>query len=271
MDRFTCSFAGQCEPNTYGEYASEEECRVDCQGIPNKDLRYSIYEFAPAEARYLAPTDQVEIVKRLTGVVLTVDEAADTLDMLGRQAWDELARDDRFLPYVRRNYQGKLTFDLILEGGVLQNFLSIITGENNIDDMERDMMRILALGEFPTEHLRNGDALNFIYIDADGAGRTVGIWNNGRLEFGDHYTIRFEDATYHRLPPDLQQVIAQTTAQRIGLLVTLPDGNRVRVMVIPGKGIRCRNPQTGAFISCPVEYLAFIRTVLGLGDDVEIR
>ena len=181
MNRFSCSFAGQCEDNIHGEYASEEECRADCQGIPNKDIRYSIYEFAPAEARYLAPSDQAYVVKRLTGISLSPEEAVNTLDMLNRQAWNELASDDRFLPYIRRNYQGKLTFELILEGEILQNFLSLLPGHHVF--LEREMMRILALAEFPTEHLRNGDIIDFIYVDVNSGvpARAMSIWDNGQL------------------------------------------------------------------------------------------
>lgn len=84
--RYSCAFNGTCELDPNGRYTSEQDCLRNCDSTPDKDITYLILQYAPRGLSVLAPSDQVEIIKRLTGVVVTrgdvsiISEAIDQLD-----------------------------------------------------------------------------------------------------------------------------------------------------------------------------------------------
>jgi hypothetical protein len=87
MSRYSCAFNGTCEQNEKGQYATLEECEEDCSGRPSADLSYIMYQYAPDTAvQDLAPHDQREVLRQLTGVTIDEEEeVAALLESLGEE------------------------------------------------------------------------------------------------------------------------------------------------------------------------------------------
>jgi hypothetical protein len=80
--RHACSFAGQCETDPQGDYASERICRRLCSPREKVELQYEIYQYALEEALELAPSDQVAVVKRLTGARISRTSVREAVQAL---------------------------------------------------------------------------------------------------------------------------------------------------------------------------------------------
>ena len=89
--RYSCAFNGTCELDPNGQYASEEECLLNCESTPDKDINYLILQYAPRGLSFLAPSDQVETIRRLTGVVFPRDEVQIISESLDTLDWRFLA------------------------------------------------------------------------------------------------------------------------------------------------------------------------------------
>lgn len=92
MDRYSCAFNGTCEPDPNGQYASEEECLLNCESTPDKDINYLILQYAPGGLSTLAPSDQVEVARRLTGVVFDRNYVSVIVEALANLDWSFLAK-----------------------------------------------------------------------------------------------------------------------------------------------------------------------------------
>jgi hypothetical protein len=83
MNRYSCGFNGQCEPDADGIFESLEDCEAECQAREAKDINYLIYEYDPVSALELGPHDRAEVVRRLTDQpALTPDGALALLRVL---------------------------------------------------------------------------------------------------------------------------------------------------------------------------------------------
>jgi len=73
MSRWACNFAGECEEQTSGRYATREECQANCQAVADKDVLYIIATYNLSDVLHLAPSDQRRVIKEYTGVHVPVD------------------------------------------------------------------------------------------------------------------------------------------------------------------------------------------------------
>jgi len=101
--RYNCSFSGKCEEDIWGPYLSPEEC--ECKSIENKDVNYMIYEYNPAAAIFLAPSDKAIIAKRLLSVTIPTDRVDIALELSLIKNNDVVIEiinldDDKFYTYV---------------------------------------------------------------------------------------------------------------------------------------------------------------------------
>ena len=237
MNRFTCNFSGDCEESKYGEHTTLEECLNNCHGVEFKDARYNIYQFAPGEARYLAPSDQAEVVYRLTRIRVSYQEAENILSLIDVADWNGLIDDDRFLPFIRSVYQGPLTLRFIIEGQLaddVRDRLLELEDELNTYDIDEDdddniadaaaeaslskyitnyhnfIIDLLARFEFPVSNLQDGDRLNFDLISESRAAERVTVnWENDQAVDSDlrDQLIVPGSAEYRSLPADLQIIV----------------------------------------------------------------
>jgi len=73
MASYSCNLSGACETNEVGIYRSLEECQARCQGSPlsgyEKEMAYIAISYDPEQALSLAPSDQVEYLRREFGIV----------------------------------------------------------------------------------------------------------------------------------------------------------------------------------------------------------
>lgn len=87
MNRYSCNFKGDCEEDANGRYISRENCQRRCRGKEQKEVSYSVFEYAPQEALQLAPSDQQEITKRLTGLSLTAADTRELFSVLDQEGY----------------------------------------------------------------------------------------------------------------------------------------------------------------------------------------
>ena len=260
MSRYACNLSGECEPSEQGEYVTFDECQSQCRGTPSKDLRYSIYQFVPKEAAYLAPSDQTETLYRLTSVRVAPEEAAEILNLIDAADWDALSGYEQFLPYIRSVYQGPLNFSFVVEGHVadyVRDKLNELDEEDADSDGIDDLVtRLLRDFEFPVSHLRDGDRLNFDLIFARQESVRLTIdWRDGQVSDHDQNPIVPGTAEYQRLPADVQGVVDRNADVK---RLTLPNGAVVQVNWLSlSRKFACQDA-TGGEVSCPVEYRDFI-------------
>lgn len=77
---YSCNTRGRCEPDRRGRYQTAAECERDCESVHQRDLLLLTMSFDPTLASGLAPSDQVEVIYKITGVVLEPELAAEVLD-----------------------------------------------------------------------------------------------------------------------------------------------------------------------------------------------
>lgn len=106
MPRFSCSYSGQCEPDRYGQFASQEECQANCSGIENKDIEYSIRSYDVGSALHLAPTDRIRVVKDAYGLIVPADEAYKIIEAHAHSNWWVLRRYAHMREFVESQIRG---------------------------------------------------------------------------------------------------------------------------------------------------------------------
>jgi hypothetical protein len=126
--RFSCASSGQCEANPHGEYQSLLECNQQCQPHPlSRDLMDLSYEYAPGSARHLAPSDQVRIIKRITGLVIQRPDADRVLEALEdiHEQGVVLVHEPLLWPYLRRIYDPEVFEEALYEAGTFEAFAEL--------------------------------------------------------------------------------------------------------------------------------------------------
>jgi hypothetical protein len=103
-ERYSCAFSGRCEFDMQGEFGSFTECVDECQGIDDKDTTYLIYEYDPGSAVYLAPSDRLEVIRRLIGLDVAPDESIEVLEALGSGDIKSLIQVPALAEHVREYY-----------------------------------------------------------------------------------------------------------------------------------------------------------------------
>ena len=109
---YSISFDGKCESNEYGDYPTLEECERACHSIDAKELQYLIYEYAPGAALRLAPSDQVMIVKNLTGVLVDPIDTPTILQAIEINDYETLSLYDKLLPWIRKHHPYALVCEI---------------------------------------------------------------------------------------------------------------------------------------------------------------
>ena len=67
-NRYSCSLRGVCEADVEGIYLNEDECKLACQAIPNRDIATNILDYTPEVYLEMAPSDIVGYIYRTTGI-----------------------------------------------------------------------------------------------------------------------------------------------------------------------------------------------------------
>jgi hypothetical protein len=112
MDRYSCNYAGKCEPDPNGPYESYVQCLEHCESRENKDLLYLIHEYDLESARMIAPSDQVVVLRRLTGVTVHPLDARDIIDAILTNDYETLVKVDELLPWIRARHNYSLLFEI---------------------------------------------------------------------------------------------------------------------------------------------------------------
>src|SRR5665647_3074135 len=113
MSHFSCNSTGRCELDPRGEYEDEEQCTAQCQGMENKEVQLMTYQYnLAAAAQELSPSDQALLVKRETGVNVSLQDAYDILLSLDTEDWQILAQYKEMVPWIREQRPGPITFDI---------------------------------------------------------------------------------------------------------------------------------------------------------------
>ena len=160
-ERYACNYNGKCETDSHGEFTTLSECQEVCQGVDNKDLHYLIGEYAPRNGMNMAPSDQVELVRRITGFAPASSEAAVILLEIGLRDYEDLALRDDLLPWLRRTHPYALRFAIpagSLEPGVIAAYdtynesqLTSLAVENGINLSLLDYGDIVSFEDIPLE------------------------------------------------------------------------------------------------------------------------
>jgi hypothetical protein len=79
---FQCSFGGNCEYTANGTFPTEQDCLEDCQATDQKELLYAINGYDFEGAQQLAPSDQIEIIRRVYGFRPISGDAGRILEAL---------------------------------------------------------------------------------------------------------------------------------------------------------------------------------------------
>jgi len=102
--RFACSLDGNCEVDEEGNYLTLGECQDQC--LPTQlplDVAYTVLSFIHEEALHLAPSDRVEAVYQLTGVIVPVEDTRRILRALIDTDLDTLADYPILYHWVEEN------------------------------------------------------------------------------------------------------------------------------------------------------------------------
>jgi len=110
--RYSCNYAGECEVDDQGEFASEAACLVNCAAQEAKEINYLIFEYDWEAARVLAPSDLVAVVRRITGATIARGEVRCIFEAMILQDYELLALVDVLLPWIRRVHPYSLLFEV---------------------------------------------------------------------------------------------------------------------------------------------------------------
>ena len=81
--RYSCSLAGNCEVDNDNGYLTSVQCNDSCHPtVLPLDVVYNILDYMQEEALLLAPSDRVEAVHQVTGVVVPSEDASVILRAL---------------------------------------------------------------------------------------------------------------------------------------------------------------------------------------------
>lgn len=112
---YSCSFAGTCEWDDYGQYPDLASCEAACVGQANPDTTRLIYQYAPAEAaQVLAPSDRVRLVRQLIGVDVSAAASYDALLAIDHRDPFLLARHPELHDYLAANYDEDTTAEALV-------------------------------------------------------------------------------------------------------------------------------------------------------------
>jgi hypothetical protein len=81
MSKYSCSFRGQCESDHKGRL-TREQCERECTALPDRqmvDVALEVLTYDYELALQAAPSDRVQVVRRLTGLVVDSEQSWDTL------------------------------------------------------------------------------------------------------------------------------------------------------------------------------------------------
>jgi hypothetical protein len=147
---FSCSANGDCEDDPQGPYSSLEACRADCQPhILPRDLTDLVYQYSPASALGLAPSDQVRIVRQITNLVVGPEAARRILAALETlpQEGSALVREPLLWPYLRRLFSSEVFEQALYDAGTTPAFQELQRTHSQDDlDYHRLLMASLRIG-----------------------------------------------------------------------------------------------------------------------------
>jgi len=157
QDTYLCNFNGNCEPvNRSGSYKADD-CRKTCTSTPYKDLVYEIMMYAPDRAVELAPSDQVVVIKRLTGVTVAPEYAFNIVLALADDSYAPLCYHSEMLEYANETYAdpvvkalGEVRFILGLEfdvwevaGEIEQRLMGVERTAENVSEMITEVFEMV--------------------------------------------------------------------------------------------------------------------------------
>jgi hypothetical protein len=111
-EHYSCNYSGHCEPDEYGIYPSFAECQDACRSQSEKEMLYLIHEYDLESAKLLTPSDQVQVLRRLTGVTVHPLDAREIIDAILVNDFETLAKVDELLPWIRRVHPYSLVFEI---------------------------------------------------------------------------------------------------------------------------------------------------------------
>jgi hypothetical protein len=112
-NKYLCTLSGECELSLHPSAKSLDECLATCEAVPNKDLVYEILQYSPLEALVYADSDQLVVVKRMTGEVIPRYRVNEVLEVLAGNNWSGLSSTPELKPYLRRMYPAS---EILLRG-----------------------------------------------------------------------------------------------------------------------------------------------------------
>jgi hypothetical protein len=136
--RFSCASNGQCEANPHGEYPSLLKCGQECQAHPlDRDTMDLAYHYAPGSALHLAPSDQVRIIRQITGLTVKRSEAERVLKAL--EALPEegvaLVHEPLLWPYLRQLFGPDVFQEALYDAGTFEAWAELrrLLGPQELD------------------------------------------------------------------------------------------------------------------------------------------
>jgi len=127
--RFSCNLNGTCEEDfDEGIYLTRQQCQASCQslgeGADTREAAYLAMSFNLEQALNAAPSDRVNLIRRITGVTVTADDSWDTLASIITDDYLELYRREGniFLLYLEARLD---EFDFLLLELISPRYTSI--------------------------------------------------------------------------------------------------------------------------------------------------
>ena len=110
---YTCNLAGQCEEDDMGQFNTLEECQRNCRLLAEgaadaREIAYEIMTFDLEQALEAAPSDRVQVIRRVTGVTVEPASSHGILFAIVLQDWTWLYNS----PYDFTPYLGTFLDDL---------------------------------------------------------------------------------------------------------------------------------------------------------------
>lgn len=86
MTYHNCNLRGVCEANSYSGYPSREACQANCSNVnldpQEREMAFITLSYDPELSLTLAPSDQVQYLRREYGITVSVEEATQIASAL---------------------------------------------------------------------------------------------------------------------------------------------------------------------------------------------
>jgi len=128
MTSYSCNLRGQCEIDYQGMFFTLRRCQDNCRSLEGEqdtqEAAYLVLQYDLDRALHTAPSDRIQVIRRLTSVTVPANDSYKILEALVDKDYPQLYSIPAFHPYLREQGLDELDF-LLLE--LLKPYSSSLT------------------------------------------------------------------------------------------------------------------------------------------------